>query len=424
MPPVIEIKNLSKRYNINRRQEGYVVLREVLANVFRHPLHFVKKKINESFGNKEDFWALRDINLTVNKGEILGIIGANGTGKSTLLKILSRITPPTTGEVRIRGQIASLLEIGTGFHPELTGRENIFLNGAILGMSKKEVTRKFNDIVEFSGVEKFIDTPVKRYSSGMYVRLAFSVAAHMEPDILLVDEVLAVGDAEFQKKCLGKMDEVTKTAGRTILFVSHNMTAIEKLCSRTVLLDKGRIVMVGPTKKVVEHYLGQNLATDSVKTFPPDRHKKVQIQKISILNHAQNPSSQLDLNQPFEVAIEYELKEDLTRRNMVELIIIDIHGNPVLQIMDIDTNERFFQHRPKGHYHSRFYFPANLFNEQVYRLQVYCGSIDEETFWDRQENINFSFVNPSDFPSKFGSNRSGNFLLKIPSKIIYEPSQP
>ncbi|MFH0972753.1 MAG: ABC transporter ATP-binding protein, partial [Patescibacteria group bacterium] len=210
--PIIEVKNISKKYNITHQQGGYVALRDVLTNVFKNPFQFAKNKAKQAIGKagKEEFWALKDINFSVEQGEIIGIIGPNGAGKSTLLKILTQITPPTTGEIKMRGRVASLLEVGTGFHPELTGRENIFLNGAIMGMTKKEINAKFNDIVEFSGIEKFLDTPVKRYSSGMHVRLAFSVAAHLEPDILLIDEVLAVGDADFQKKCLGKMEEVTK----------------------------------------------------------------------------------------------------------------------------------------------------------------------------------------------------------------------
>jgi len=271
MDSIIEVKNISKRYNITHQKGGYVALRDVITNVAKKPFKFLKHKAKVVVGkaDKEEFWALKDINFTVRRGEAIGIIGANGAGKSTLLKILSQITPPTTGEIKIKGKVASLLEVGTGFHPELTGRENIFLNGAILGMTKKEIAKKFNKIVEFAGIQKFIDTPVKRYSSGMYVRLAFAVAAHMEPDILVVDEVLAVGDAEFQKKCLGKMDEVTKQAGRTILFVSHNMAAVQNLCQRCILLEEGKIKMIGETKEVVAKYL--NNRTDLLKTPLKDR---------------------------------------------------------------------------------------------------------------------------------------------------------
>ena len=210
--PIIEVRNIGKKYNISHMQGGYVALRDVVANVFKNPFSFLKSKAKQAAGleQKEEFWALKNISFSVRRGEVVGVVGANGAGKSTLLKILTQITPPTEGEIILRGRVGSLLEVGTGFHPELTGRENIFLNGAILGMKKTEIQKRFDEIVAFSGIEKFLDTPVKFYSSGMYVRLAFSVAAHMEPDILLVDEVLAVGDAEFQKKCLGKMDEITK----------------------------------------------------------------------------------------------------------------------------------------------------------------------------------------------------------------------
>lgn len=255
--PIITVKNIGKKYDITHQQGGYIALRDIIANVFKNPFKFLKHKTKKVFGmeTKEEFWALKDLNFEVFKGEAIGIIGSNGAGKSTLLKLLSKITPPTTGEIILHGKVASLLEVGTGFHPELTGRENIFLNGAILGMTKKEIVEKFDAIVKFSGVEKFIDTPVKRYSSGMYVRLAFSVAAHMEPDILIVDEVLAVGDAEFQKKCLGKMDEVTKEAGRTILFVSHNMSAIRQLCKKCILLEDGKIKYFGETENVIKKYI-------------------------------------------------------------------------------------------------------------------------------------------------------------------------
>lgn len=258
--PIIEIKNIGKRYTIAHQQGGYVALRDIFANVLKNPFKFAKHKAKQIAGLvvDEEFWALKDVNLEVERGEIIGIIGKNGSGKSTLLKVLSGITPPTEGEIIMRGRAASLLEVGTGFHPELTGRENIFLNGAILGMSRKEIVRKFDEIVAFSGVEKFLDTPVKHYSSGMYVRLAFSVAAHMEPDILIVDEVLAVGDSEFQKKCLGKMEEVTEKDGRTILFVSHNLDAVRQLCKRSMLLENGKVKMIGETGEVIEKYFSPN----------------------------------------------------------------------------------------------------------------------------------------------------------------------
>jgi lipopolysaccharide transport system ATP-binding protein len=257
---VIQVENLGKKYIIGHQQQGhgrYVALRDVLtdgakslAHRLRHPR---KPRPNP---NREEFWALKDVSFEVNRGEVVGIIGRNGAGKSTLLKILSRITEPTTGQVRLRGRVASLLEVGTGFHPELTGRENIFLNGAILGMSRAEINRKFDEIVEFAEVSRFLDTPVKRYSSGMYVRLAFAVAAHLEPEILVVDEVLAVGDIEFQKKCLGKIGSISKQAERTVFLVSHNMAAISNICGRCVLLEAGGIKFDGNPKDAINIYTG------------------------------------------------------------------------------------------------------------------------------------------------------------------------
>ena len=253
MSPVIRIENLSKSYRIQHGavRGEYRTLRESLAAAATWPLRKLRGKVN---GSVEEFWALKDVNLEVEQGEVLGIIGRNGAGKSTLLKILSRITAPTTGRVELRGRVGSLLEVGTGFHPELTGRENIYLNGVDPRHGRREIQKKFDEIVDFSGVEKFLDTPVKRYSSGMYVRLAFAVAAHLEPEILIVDEVLAVGDAEFQKKCLGKMGEVAR-GGRTILFVSHNMAAIENLCKRVVLLQSGCVQIDADTDVAISKYV-------------------------------------------------------------------------------------------------------------------------------------------------------------------------
>jgi lipopolysaccharide transport system ATP-binding protein len=263
MSTIIEVKNVGKKYTVGE-QHRYVALRDVMVDATHRMLAFFKKKSRsgESVRTNE-FWAVRDVNFEVKKGEVLDH-RRNGAGKSTLLKILSQITPPTTGEIRLRGRVGSLLEVGTGFHPELTGRENIYLNGAILGMRKKEIEAKFDEIVEFAGIGKFLDTPVKRYSSGMYVRLAFAVAAHMEPEILIVDEVLAVGDAEFQKKCLGKMEDVTKKEGRTVIFVSHNMGAVAQLCTRTVVLEGGKVAFVGPTDKAISYYLDKNRTEASI----------------------------------------------------------------------------------------------------------------------------------------------------------------
>ncbi|HVU32358.1 MAG TPA: ABC transporter ATP-binding protein [Opitutaceae bacterium] len=255
----ISVENLGKRYVIGHQKSKDDGLRHALEQLARAPARwFQRGSVRATRPAKREFWALRDVSFDVKPGEVLGIVGRNGAGKSTLLKLLSRITAPTEGRIQLEGRVASLLEVGTGFHPELTGRENIFLNGAILGMTRVEIKRKFDEIVAFSEVEKFLDTPVKRYSSGMYVRLAFAVAAHLEPEILIVDEVLAVGDAQFQKKCLGKMRDVSARSGRTVLFVSHNMGALANLCDSACWLEKGRVRQVGPTRSIINDYLTQN----------------------------------------------------------------------------------------------------------------------------------------------------------------------
>ncbi|MCG8367190.1 MAG: ABC transporter ATP-binding protein [Pseudanabaenales cyanobacterium] len=253
---VIRVENLGKKYVIgHQRQEPYVALRDVMANGAKSLGRRLLQRQPDADPTREEFWALKDVSFEVKRGDRVGIIGRNGAGKSTLLKVLSRITEPTTGRIFLKGRVASLLEVGTGFHPELTGRENIFLNGAVLGMGKAEIRKKFDQIVAFAEVERFLDTPVKRYSSGMYVRLAFAVAAHLEPEILVVDEVLAVGDAAFQKKCLGKMEDVAEQEGRTVLFVSHNMAAVEKLCSRGIVLQQGNVKYIGQQTEAITQYL-------------------------------------------------------------------------------------------------------------------------------------------------------------------------
>ena len=271
----------------------------------------------------EEIWALKDVSFTVEQGEVLGIIGRNGAGKSTLLKILSRVTAPTSGRIKVKGRVASLLEVGTGFHPELTGRENVYLNGAILGMSRKEIDHKFDEIVDFSGVEKFIDTPVKRYSSGMYVRLAFAVAAHLDPEILVVDEVLAVGDAEFQKKCLGKMGEVAQE-GRTVLFVSHNMAAIESLCSKGLVFETGRMAFWGNIQEAITFYLK--------KTQGGNLHKDIErrVERVVLIDRDGNPRNMFQMGEPLSVLIEINTRGRLIRR-------------PVLGLgIDTDMGQRLF----------------------------------------------------------------------------------
>lgn len=313
---IITVENLGKRYSLRHlRDQRYVALRDVLVEkatgLFRRNGKSPSSKLPAPDSSKEDFWALRNVSFEVGQGEVIGIIGRNGAGKSTLLKILSRITDPTEGRVTLRGRVASLLEVGTGFHPELTGRENIYLNGAILGMSRAEIRKKFDEIVAFAETEKFLDTPVKRYSSGMYVRLAFAVAAHLEPEILVVDEVLAVGDAEFQKKCLGKMKDVSE-GGRTVLFVSHNMGAIAGLCGRSLLLHEGHLITDGRSDEVIELYLrGTDGSSSNAEIRYYGGHSDAFFTRIAILNEDSVPCADVDVRKGFSVCLEYSLTRQI-----------------------------------------------------------------------------------------------------------------
>lgn len=303
MSVVLKVENLSKRYLLNHREsQSLNSIREIVSakagSIF-------KKKSAEDRSSTEEFWALKDVNFEIQKGDRVGIIGKNGAGKSTLLKILSRITEPTSGKISIKGRIASLLEVGTGFHPELSGRENIYLNGSILGMSRAEITNKFGKIVEFSEVEKFLDTPVKRYSSGMYVRLAFSIAAHLEPEILILDEVLSVGDFEFQKKCMEKVKEISTSEGRTVLFVSHNMGAINALCNNAILLSNGRILGMGNTETVTGIYFSGSLS--GIGEFvigKKSTDEKVIIEKVTLRNSDGKVENNFEFGSNIEVEVE------------------------------------------------------------------------------------------------------------------------
>lgn len=311
--PAITVENLSKAYRIGLKEEIPDTLVGALASFARSPYDNFRnlRRLNtfRNNGHAEDdiVWALKDVSFEVQKGEVVGIIGRNGAGKSTLLKILSRITEPTSGRARIRGRVSSLLEVGTGFHSELSGRENIYMNGTILGMKKREIDRKFDEIVEFSGVEKFLDTPIKRYSSGMKVRLAFSVAAHLEPEILVIDEVLAVGDAEFQKKCLGKMDEVAQS-GRTVLFVSHNMGAVQNLCSRGILIDLGRAVLDGSIDNAVQHYFDSQATrrNGGLEGWTDRRgNGRARITSVQLFSTSGSPIDYVSMAHTFDVRIEF-----------------------------------------------------------------------------------------------------------------------
>ncbi|PRB06856.1 ABC transporter ATP-binding protein [Chryseobacterium sp. MYb7] len=300
-------------------------------------------------GDSEYVWSLRDIDFEIEKGDAVGIIGRNGAGKSTLLKLLSKVTKPTTGKIYTNGRIASLLEVGTGFHPEMTGRENVFLNGAILGMTRKEIKRKFDEIVAFSGVERYIDTPVKRYSSGMYVRLAFAVAAHLESEILIVDEVLAVGDAEFQKKCLGKMNDVTKGEGRTILFVSHNMAAVKQLCTSGILLKNGQVAHQGDINSVLENYIINELSPNIEFSYIEDLSKKAQIQKVRIYNNKSEDTTEFGHSEDIKLDISF-VNRSVNKGIRVNIAILDKFENVIFVTRKVfeDKNENNFTVKIEG----------------------------------------------------------------------------
>jgi len=344
----ITVENLSKRYTLGLSRRRHNTLGEQLSQGARS---FFRR--NPDKAGLDSFWALKDVSMEVKRGEVVGIVGRNGAGKSTLLKILSRITEPTEGEATIRGRVGSLLEVGTGFQPELTGRENIFLNGAILGMKKAEIERRFDEIVAFSEVEKFLDTPVKRYSSGMYVRLAFSVAAHMEPDVLIIDEVLAVGDSAFQKKCLGTMDLVGKQ-GRTVLFVSHNMAAVRNLCSRAILFSAGRVLAEGPSADIVENYLTA-IDSSQVGSVPlGERKDRVGEGAVRVVGfEARVPGGtgggSLRTGAPAEFVIEYAVKQEHPLRRMYAgIVVTDSSGADVFTCSTAMSNADFYGITGKG----------------------------------------------------------------------------
>jgi lipopolysaccharide transport system ATP-binding protein len=376
MGTIISVEQISKQYRLGQVGTG------TISHDLNRWWHRVRGKedpylrIGETNnrtqkGSSEYVWALRDVNFDVQQGEVLGIIGRNGAGKSTLLKILSRTTAPTTGRIRVKGRIASLLEVGTGFHPELTGRENIFLNGAILGMTKQEIIRKFDEIVDFAGVERYIDTPVKRYSSGMYVRLAFGVAAHLESEILIVDEVLAVGDAEFQNKCLGKMSQVSKGEGRTVLFVSHNMGAVKNLCNQALLMEQGTLKYSGPTADIIERYLEGDSEVERFRHWENDHrpgNSTVRLEQIRVLDERGSTENLLSSEDALHIEIQYEvLKEVKDLRVVANIMSFD--GTEIFSTSDFNYQDTTRVRMP-GRYISSFKVPGNLFNMGRYFVSV------------------------------------------------------
>jgi lipopolysaccharide transport system ATP-binding protein len=358
----IRVSNLGKEYHIGGRQEQYRTLRDTLADALLSPVRRVGRLLRGQAGGAADldqpFWALKDISFEVERGEVIGIIGRNGAGKSTLLKILARITEPTTGQAAIYGRVGSLLEVGTGFHAELTGRDNIYLNGAILGMRRTEIEHKFDAIVDFAEVAQFIDTPVKHYSSGMYLRLAFAVAAHLEPEILIVDEVLAVGDLAFQKKCLGKMEEVANE-GRTVLFVSHDMTAINTLCGRAILLEGGRIATSGPTRDVVAQYLDRARAPERTTARRGPASDEIRLHRVATRQGGREVGV-INCREPFDIVIEHEIVKPV-RNSRLFILLRNERNEVIFGTSDYDEPAPAALDRRPGLYTSVVTMPGNIF---------------------------------------------------------------
>ena len=387
----IRVEGISKKYRIGKK-ERYKTLRDTLASTFAVPFQkagkFLRGEGQDAAEGDETIWALKDISFEVKRGKAIGVIGGNGAGKSTFLKILSRITEPSTGFAEIYGRVGSLLEVGTGFHPELTGRENIYLNGAILGMKRSEIDRKFDEIVAFSEVERFIDTPVKHYSSGMYLRLAFAVAAHLEPEILLVDEVLAVGDAGFQKKCLGKMGTVAKE-GRTVLLVSHNMGAITQLCETTVHLEQGRLKRVGPSAEVVSAYLSSSVGTEVKSSWSNDsskpKHAEVRLSSARLLSIDEQPISVVHFDSTFLVEIAYSITVPI-RDLSISYKVYDSQGNLVFESMDTDMPEWKGRVREPGQHRSLCEILPSFLKPGRYYVSL-ASFVEHVKIIDRQENV-------------------------------------
>lgn len=425
MSTIITVENLAKRYTIgHQRQERYTALRDVLANGARHAfdklLHPLSPQIDQE---QEEFWALKNVSFDLQEGDRLGIIGRNGAGKSTLLKILSRITEPSSGRIEIVGRVASLLEVGTGFHPELTGRENIFLNGAILGMSRVEIKKKFDEIVDFAEVEKFLDTPVKRYSSGMYVRLAFAVAAHLEPEILIVDEVLAVGDASFQKKCLGKMHDVA-TQGRTILFVSHNVGAINALCTKCILLDKGQVVADGAVDSVLAEYIQRNSTSKAhqfVNSSEPKPNAKATLQEARVLGPEGDAVPSLFIDQKFSMDLVWQLHVNVPFLR-VGVDIVDSSGVVVISSMDTDTTDLYGKPREPGVFHEQVQIPPLLLMPGSYSVRVFAGMPGLERIMEVEDVLQFEmFDNHTHLSHVAGTRRPGYISTPLQWKVEFEP---
>ncbi len=394
MKTIIRVDHVSKRYRIGLVRQRYQTLSGKITEALKAPLQSIRRAQEPKTDAEDTIWALRDISFDVPEGQVLGIIGRNGAGKSTLLKVLARITEPTEGTITIQGRVGSLLEVGTGFHPELTGRENIYLNGAILGMKRREIESKFDEIIEFSEIEKFIDTPVKRYSSGMYLRLAFAVAAHLEPEILVVDEVLAVGDAEFQKKCLGKMSAVAQQ-GRTVLFVSHNMSAILRLTQESIVLQKGRLALRAPSAEAVDYYLSAGNPKAGERTWESDEvpasAAPFRPVALRLRDSRHKIVDTVRSTEAFIVELEYCLEAPVTGLR-VGLYLNTSRAESVFTSFDTDDPGLFEEHtsRPAGCYLSQCTVPADTLNAGRYALGLNASSFQIRRYFEDEEALNFN----------------------------------
>ncbi len=408
----IRVENLSKRYRIGLKEEMPDTLIGAMTNWFKSPLANFRQlqKLSHFSDNGHDpediIWALKDVSFEVKQGEVVGIIGRNGAGKSTLLKILSRITEPTSGRAIINGRVSSLLEVGTGFHPELTGRENVYLNGTVLGMSKQEIDRKFDEIVDFSGVEKFIDTPVKRYSSGMQVRLAFAVAAHLEPEILLVDEVLAVGDISFQRKCLGKMDDVAKS-GRTVLFVSHNMSAIQRLCHTAVLLNQGILKAQGAVEDVTERYIQTNANSSLFWKRHFSSANEAYFQKVYLTDKTEQAINHVTLATPLKVIMEFMVKHRYPDLQL-SVSLFDSNGDVLFTSSPQDTN--LITPTKTGQYRAVLSIPQ-IFMPKTYGFATILW-VPKAGVLDRVEGLQFTVQDAASWSNKLPEGRKGRLAIQ------------
>jgi homopolymeric O-antigen transport system ATP-binding protein len=400
MAAAVTVEGVSKRYVLGQYRSAYGTLRDSLATTARRLVR------REHAADEAEIWALRDVSFVLQEGDVLGVIGKNGAGKSTLLKILTRITNPTSGQATIRGRVSSLLEVGTGFHPELTGRENVFLNGAVLGMKQREINRKFSDIVEFAGVDKFIDTPVKRYSSGMSVRLAFAISAHLEPEVLLVDEVLAVGDAEFQRRCLGRMQDLSES-GRTVLFVSHQMQAVSQLCDRAIHLDQGRIVDEGAAGEVVARYLqsvggrGSEISWPDTASAPGD--DLVRLRSARVVLEDGSTTAAVDVRNPVGIEIGFTVLRGDGPPVSPKIKVLDRQGEVAFNAMD--TSPRWHESSEPGDYLATAWIPGNLLNEGLTTVEISVSSIGGLKLYPHagyRDAVSFHVQDPGDGDSARG----------------------